>query len=93
MLANIRVMDVMSVPEDEDDFGAFADLQNSEEIPSLKSSDSMDVALRLFDQSGQTRLPVLDTQTGERIIGWAQYSKALDYVNERLVEAQKEAHS
>lgn len=93
MLANIRVMDVMSVPEDSDDFGAVKDLQDVENTPTLKSSDNMDVALRLFDQSGKTRLPVVDTQTGERIIGWARYSKALDYVNERLVEAQKEAHS
>lgn len=94
MLANIRVMDVMSVPEaDDEDFGALSDLADADTIPSLKSSDNMDLALRLFDQSGQTRLPVVDLKTGERIIGWAQYSQALDYVNERLVEAQKEAHS
>lgn len=93
MLGNLRVMDFMTVPEGDESFGKFDELDDHKDISTLRTSDSLDTALQLFDRSGRMRLPVVDQLTGEDIIAWAQYSDAITYVNQRLIDAQKEAHN
>ena len=57
----------------------------------LRAGDSLDVALRAFDTSGQGRLPVVDA-SGTRMIGWASQVRALAFFNKALIDASVEEH-
>ena len=89
VLRNVRVMDFMTLPGD----GAEAEYFDSgRDTPTLKPTDTLETALRLFDSSGHTRLPVVaDEETG-RIVAWAEQVKAVSHFNRRLIAASEEEH-
>ncbi len=63
------------------------------EYPTLSKFTSMDMALQLFDRSGHSKLPVIDGQQPDVIIAWAEYSNAINLINNRLIETQHEEHN
>ncbi|MEM0898807.1 MAG: chloride channel protein [Pseudomonadota bacterium] len=84
-----KVMDFMDLPDPEADKQWIDEGKN---ITPLKPSDSLGKALRLFDQGGHQRLPVVDERDDKRIIAWAQERKALSYFNKALIAASEEEH-
>lgn len=84
----IKVMDFMT-PIEPDSEGSF---DREKQPDALKSSDTLERALRLFDQGGHSRLPVLDEKSGTTLIAWASQIQALEYYNARLVAASEEEH-
>ena len=84
-----KVMDFMDLPDNASDPQM---LDPDKQTPTLKPSDSLGHALRLFDQGGHQRLPVVDEREGKRIIAWAQQMKALRYFNNALIAASEEEH-
>lgn len=67
-------------------------LSDQPQILPLKSNDSAEMALQRFDQTGHSRLPVIDGQNQKTIIAWADYSAAIDMIHKRLVDSQAEEH-
>lgn len=84
-----KVMDFMDLPETD---GEPELIDPDKNTPVLKPSDSLGHALRLFDQGGHQRLPVVDERDETRIIAWAQQMKALRYFNNALIAASVEEH-
>ncbi|NND50463.1 MAG: chloride channel protein, partial [Rhizobiales bacterium] len=64
----------------------------SEGDPRLTQSDTLETALRLFDSTGQERLPVVAERNAEEVIGWATHVAALDRFNRGLIDANVEEH-
>jgi len=59
----------------------------------LRRHDTLETALRTFDASGATRLPVVDPAVDPtKIIGHASHVRALRYFNSALVDAHAEEH-
>ncbi len=58
----------------------------------LKTTDTLEVALRAFDASGNQRLPVVDPLTPGKLVGWASHFRALSYFNKALIAASEEEH-
>ncbi|WP_274424585.1 chloride channel protein [Chelativorans sp. YIM 93263] len=84
-----RVMDFME-PVAEDAEPEIHDPDSK--LPALKPTDSLDAALRAFDQSGYGRLPVVDPRENTSIIAWASHVRALRSFNKALVELSEEEH-
>ncbi|MGI9464687.1 MAG: chloride channel protein [Aestuariivirgaceae bacterium] len=58
----------------------------------LTPEDTLEVALRAFDSTGDTRIAVFDPNDMARQIGWADYTKAVTTFNAALIEANVEEH-
>ncbi|MFK7903368.1 MAG: chloride channel protein, partial [Nitratireductor sp.] len=58
----------------------------------LLASHTLEHALREFDTTGSTHLPVIDEVDGTKIIAYASQSQALRYYNNALIEASEEEH-
>ncbi len=58
----------------------------------LHAGDSLENALRAFDESGDASLPVVDDNDTSSIIGVARHVRALRYFNRALIRESKEAH-
>ena len=58
----------------------------------LVATDSVETALRLFDRSGQDRLPVVAMSNDMQIVGWAERINAMDAFNTALIERHVEEH-
>lgn len=58
----------------------------------LNSNDTLEHALRAFDHAGQERLPVVESDAPETIIGWASQVRALRFFNSALTAASEEEH-
>jgi CIC family chloride channel protein len=84
-----KVMDFMNVP---DPAGERERIDPTRNTPTLKPSDSLGHALRLFDQGGHQRLPVIDEHDHDVIICWAEQMKAVRYFNDALIAASVEEH-
>ncbi len=83
-----RVRDLMVLFKNDDIVPEF-DISSSKAW--LRSGETLEAALRAFDNSGQTRLIVLDGH--EHIpIGWLYHIDALSNYNKALVEQSKEEH-
>ncbi|MDX1717914.1 MAG: chloride channel protein [Anderseniella sp.] len=63
-----------------------------EDRPKLVPSDTLETALRTFDEGGYTRLAVFDKREDGVLIGWADQIKALATYNKALIEANVEEH-
>lgn len=61
-------------------------------VPALKPTDTLDSALRLLDQGGHDRLPVISPSDATRVIAWASHVAALRHFNRALVQASVEEH-
>ena len=62
------------------------------DLPVLKGEDTLEHALRLFDQGGHDALPVVDPEDETKLGGWASQVRALRYFNSALIEQSREAH-
>ena len=58
----------------------------------LTQNDTLESALRAFDDSGQTLIPVVDDKNTSRTIGWARQLAATDTFNRELIKANVEKH-
>jgi CIC family chloride channel protein len=87
MMKSKRVRDFMVELQEHETPPPLAD-----DIPSLRSTDTLESALRTFDSGTDSRLPVVDGQDGKTVIGWADQLQALTYCNAALVEAIDEEH-
>ncbi len=83
-----RVRDLMVLFENDDIVPQF-DITTSKAW--LKSSETLEAALRAFDSSGETRLIVLEGHD-HTPIGWLYHVDALSNYNKALVEQSKEEH-
>ncbi len=63
-----------------------------EEAVFLQETDSLEAALRMFDDSGLPDLPVVDSKRNNMIIGHATQINALSHFNMALVAASEEEH-
>lgn len=62
------------------------------DVPALTPTDTLEHALRIFDQGGHARLAVIDSKDNTKIIGWANQVVALRYFNKALIDASEEEH-
>lgn len=60
--------------------------------PRLILSDTLEMALRTFDEGGYTRLAVLDKRADGVLLGWVDQVEALAAYNKALIEANVEEH-
>ncbi|MEO0496987.1 MAG: chloride channel protein [Pseudomonadota bacterium] len=60
--------------------------------PFLVPTDTLEKALRLFDGGGHTTLPVLENSQSEKILAWADQTRALAFFNRALIDASVEEH-
>jgi len=58
----------------------------------LTLSDTLETTLRIFDTSGDHRLPVVDSNDVSKVIGWADHWAALEAMNRALIEVHVEEH-
>jgi chloride channel protein, CIC family len=84
-----RVMDFMDLP-DKDAEPQKIDPESG--TPTLKPTDTLGHALRIFDTGGHERLPVVDESDPGKIIAWANQIRALNYFNKALIDASVEEH-
>lgn len=91
MLRNLEVKDIMvAVEASESSHGD--DFQLDSDVSTLKSTDNLETALKLFDQSGEMRLPVVSLSDDQRVVAWAEYTDAIDLLNQSLIDVQEEEH-
>jgi CIC family chloride channel protein len=60
--------------------------------PYLHLTDTLETALKVFDDSGRNRLPVVDGADATRVIGHATHVRALRFFNAELINNQVEEH-
>lgn len=63
-----------------------------EDIAWLTPNDTVEAALRAFDQTGHNRIAVVDAKDTDKLVGWAEHLDALDAFNKALIEANVEEH-
>ena len=88
VLRGRRVRDFMSPAEGED----VRKLDTETDLPPLKTTDTLEHALRAFDSAGQERLPVVENDKPDTIVGWASQVRALRFFNTALTAATEEEH-
>nr|WP_247643103.1 chloride channel protein [Pseudovibrio sp. JE062] len=62
------------------------------EEPFLAPLDTLEKALKAFDDAGKATLPVIDPKNPTQVIGYASHVKALRYFNSALIQANVEEH-
>lgn len=84
----VKVRDFMDPPEEngEQEFNPGTD------GPYLHDTDSLESALRSFDNCGRSSLPVVRKGEATKIIGTARHVRGLRYFNAALIKATKEEH-
>ncbi|NVK33786.1 MAG: chloride channel protein [Rhodobacteraceae bacterium] len=75
------------VPEDQD-----RSFNPGEDGSYLHTDSNLENALRSFDESGESQLPVVRKGDATQIVGIAHHVDALRYFNSALVQESKEAH-
>jgi len=81
------------------------ELDDKQEVPALEPDgetgkmpahldpgDSLEAALRSFDEGGHTMLPVIERAKGGKVVGRALQTDALTFFNKKLVAASEEEH-
>ncbi|MCD7060102.1 chloride channel protein [Pelagibacterium xiamenense] len=84
----IRVRDFMIPPAEDED----GDFDTSGDAPWLRPGDTLEAALKAFDTTSQSRLPVVDGTSG-KLVGHARHLDALARFNAVLVAHSREEHS
>ena len=87
MMRMKRVSDFQTLLEGDEDPSVL-----EEEAVRLRPTDTLESALRIFDNSGEVKLPVVDEEDGVSVIGWATQVHALSHFNAALMEAMDEEH-
>lgn len=60
--------------------------------PYLRPADTLETALRMFDNSGESTVPVVDPDDVTKVIGRASQVRALRYFNRALIDISVEEH-
>ena len=84
LLSSILVSDFMERSDSPDESAV------PDDVPHLTPDMLLDRALRIFDESGVSRLPVFDNS--DVCIGWATQVSALQVYNRQLIETSVEEH-
>lgn len=84
----VHVSDFMENADEEAD----QPFNPAEDGPYLHKTDTLESALRVFDESGATSLPVIDRSRPDRVAGTAFHVHALRYFNSALIKATEEEH-
>jgi CIC family chloride channel protein len=84
---SVRVRDMMTPLEEDEE----PETAKPEEGPYLQPAHTLRHALRLFDETGQEWLPVIDAPS-EELIGWVRHFDAIETYNKALVAAHVEEH-
>jgi CIC family chloride channel protein len=58
----------------------------------MTRTDTLETALRAFDETGLGRIPVVSSGANKTFVGWAIQVKALAYFNDALIDANVEEH-
>ena len=66
--------------------------ENGKYPHNLHLNDSIEIALRKFDQSGKEKLPVIIDKHNHQILGHATHLAALNAYNKSLIHAHEEEH-
>lgn len=86
-----KVKDFMvSLKQDEEP--VYLEVGEEDEPVFLQETDSLEIALRMFDDNGMPDLPVVDSKKDNLIIGHATQIGALSHFNKALVAASEEEH-
>jgi CIC family chloride channel protein len=88
VMKSVRVADFMAPLAD----GEAEALPEAERELTLRRDESLEAALRAFDNSGAERIPVVDDADRSRKIGWASQVKALARFNKELIASSVEEH-
>jgi len=88
LIASVKVRQFMDPPPEEEDARAFDPASG----PYLHASDSLESALRIFDETGRDGLPVVERGRATRIIGTARHVRALNHFNKALIKVSEEEH-
>ncbi|MBO6758559.1 MAG: chloride channel protein [Roseibium sp.] len=87
--ASVKVRQFMDPPPEEEDDRRFDPATGG---PYLHATDTLESALRTFDQSGLDKLPVVERGNATQIVGIACHVRALNYFNKALIKATEEEH-
>lgn len=93
LVQKVRVAEFLLPPDPESD-GEFLveGYAFEEDRRTLLMTDTLETALRAFDETGQGRIPVLWSGENGAFAGWALEVKALAYFNDALIDAHVEEH-
>lgn len=89
LMRQVRVIDFMErLPADLDERPPPLE----EGAPRLLTSDTMERALRIFDETGDDEIPVVRAAALSQTVGYARQVDALRHFNEALIDASIEEH-
>ena len=89
LMRQVRVIDFMErLPADLDERPPPLE----EGTPRLLTSDTMERALRIFDETGDDEIPVVRAAALSQTVGYARQVDALRHFNEALIDASIEEH-
>ena len=89
LMRTTKVRDFMKPVEDDKNLEI---LGEEEAEYALNPGNSLERALRVFDETGQQQLPVVDESAPLRVIGWTTQVRALAHFNKALVDVSEEEH-
>ncbi|WP_350334942.1 chloride channel protein [Coralliovum pocilloporae] len=90
LMGTIKVRDFMERPDIGDPEPEPFDPGSG--FPYLRPHDTLETALRMFDSSGATDIPVVDENDATRAIACARQVRALRYFNKELIATSVEEH-
>lgn len=85
----VKVKDFMDPPPENEAERTF---DPGKDGPYLHASDSLESALKTFDEGGHVVLPVVARGDANKIIGHARHVRALRFFNRALIEVSEEEH-
>jgi len=91
LIGTVRVRDFLDPIEEGQEAEAVA-FDPSGDEPYLWPSDTLEAALRTFDTSGATNVPVVSPDDPTKVIGHASQVRALRYFNRALIQQSVEEH-
>jgi CIC family chloride channel protein len=93
LFRTVRVRDFFERLPEEPETGELPEpFDPGEGKPYLRPGDTLETALRMFDNSGESSVPVVDPDDATRIIGRASQVRALGYFNRALIDISVEEH-
>lgn len=93
LVQKVRVAEFLQPPNPEDDAEFLTDGFNfGDDVRVMILTDTLETALRAFDETGLGRIPVVSSAKNRAFVGWAVEVKALAYFNDALIDANVEEH-
>ena len=89
LFRTVRVRDFSQALDDDEHPEPF---DPGEGRPYLRPGDTLETALRMFDNSGESNVPVVDPDDVTKVIGRASQVRALRFFNRALIDISVEEH-